>query len=77
MRVPEDLSIISLGSSAHMANMVDPALTFLRSPADELGRLGVDTIIDRIENPDAGLPAVLIPCEMVPGGSIAEAPGRA
>lgn len=77
VRVPGDLSIISLGSSAHMANMVDPALTFLRSPADELGRLGVDTIIDRIENPDAGLPAVLIPCEMVPGGSIAEAPGRA
>ncbi|KJQ53445.1 Catabolite control protein A [Microbacterium sp. SA39] len=76
VRVPGDLSIISLGSSSHMAGMADPALTFMRSPADELGRLGVDTIIDRIENPEAELAAVLLPCEMVPGQSIAEAPSR-
>lgn len=74
VRVPVDLSIISLASSAHMAGMVDPALTFMRSPADELGRLGVDTIIDRIDDPGADLPTVLIPCEMVPGSSVAAAP---
>ncbi|HWV48797.1 MAG TPA: LacI family DNA-binding transcriptional regulator, partial [Microbacterium sp.] len=49
-RVPDDVSIISIGSSAHMAGMADPPLTFMRTPAEELGRLGVDAIIERIQS---------------------------
>lgn len=72
--VPSDISIISIGSSKHMAATTDPDLTFMRSPAQELGHLGVDSIIDRIEKPDAAPPAVLIPCDFHKGSSIAPAP---
>lgn len=72
-RVPDDVSIISIGSSAHMAGMADPPLTFMRTPAEELGRLGVDAIIARIESADAERPAVLLACEMQPGESLAPA----
>jgi DNA-binding LacI/PurR family transcriptional regulator len=76
VRIPQDLSLISIGTSAHMAGMADPPLTFMRSPAEELGRLGVDAIIERIENPGAEPPAVLLACEMQPGKSLAPPPER-
>ncbi|MFB7249755.1 LacI family DNA-binding transcriptional regulator [Microbacterium sp. NPDC056234] len=72
-RVPDDMSIISIGSSANMAGMADPPLSFMRTPGEELGRLGVDAIIERIENADAEPPAVLLACEMQPGESLAPA----
>lgn len=79
--VPSDMSIISIGSSAHMAGMADPPLSYMRTPAVELGRLGVDAIIERIENAGAEPPAVLLACEMQPGDSLApprvRAPGPA
>ncbi|WP_221584898.1 LacI family DNA-binding transcriptional regulator [Microbacterium sp. G2-8] len=71
VRVPEDLSVISMGSSAYMAGMTDPRLTFMRTPGTELGEWGVDAVIDRIENPDSPLPQRLLPCEFVPGDTVA------
>ncbi|WP_406248465.1 LacI family DNA-binding transcriptional regulator [Microbacterium sp. M] len=72
-RVPDDISIISIGSSANMAGMADPPLNYMRTPGEELGRLGVDAIIERIANADAEPPAVLLACEMQPGESLAPA----
>ncbi|WP_243229333.1 LacI family DNA-binding transcriptional regulator [Microbacterium sp. CIAB417] len=69
-RVPDDVSIISIGSSANMAGMADPPLSFMRTPGEELGRLGVDAIIERIENAGAEPPAVLLACEMQPGATL-------
>ncbi|MGX9347807.1 LacI family DNA-binding transcriptional regulator [Microbacterium sp. KNMS] len=76
VRVPDDLSIISIGTSAHMASMAEPVLTHMDSPAAELGRLGVDAIIERINEPDRPLPQTLIPCTPGEGASVARAPGR-
>ena len=70
-RVPDDVSIISIGSSANMAGMADPPLSYMRTPGEELGRLGVDAIIERIADADAEPPAVLLACEMQPGESLA------
>ncbi|WP_156760306.1 LacI family DNA-binding transcriptional regulator [Microbacterium karelineae] len=71
VRVPDDLSVISMGSTAFMAGMTDPRLTFMRTPGPELGEWGVDALIDRIETPDAPLPQRLLPCEYVAGDSVA------
>ncbi|RZU62316.1 LacI family DNA-binding transcriptional regulator [Zhihengliuella halotolerans] len=73
-RVPEDLSVLSIVSSETVATMSDPELAFMRAPAVELGRLGVDAIIDRITAPDSPLPHTLVPCEMVPGPSLGPTP---
>ncbi len=71
--VPRDVSIISLGSSAYMAEMTDPPLTYLRTPGTELGELGLDALIDRVENARTPRPQILLPCELVPGGTVAAA----
>ena len=49
LRVPDDLSIVALVSSAREAEMTLPPLTAMSSPSDELGRLGVDVLIERLE----------------------------
>lgn len=70
IRVPEDLSLLSVGTSAYMAEMTDPPLTFMRTPGTELGEWGVDAIIDRIETPGSPLPQRLLTCEFVPGDTV-------
>ncbi|WP_235940778.1 LacI family DNA-binding transcriptional regulator [Paramicrobacterium fandaimingii] len=70
-RIPDDVSIISVGSSADMASMADPQLTLMTSPSVELGSSGVDAVIDRIENPENPLPQSLIPCTFTAGRSVA------
>lgn len=74
IRVPDDVSIVSVGTSADMAAMAEPVLTHMDSPAGELGRLGVDAIIDRIHEPDRPLPQILIPCTPGEGASVAGPP---
>jgi DNA-binding LacI/PurR family transcriptional regulator len=73
VRVPADLSVISMGSSAYMAEMTDPRLTYMRTPGQELGKWGLDAIIDRIEHPERTLPQRLLACDLVPGESVAPA----
>lgn len=69
--IPADLSVLSIGTSPGAA---DPALARMPSPGAELGRLGVDAVIDRIENPDRPLPQTLIPCGPPEGDSLGPPP---
>lgn len=71
VRVPEDLSIISVGTTPMMAAFTDPVLTHTVSPARELSRLGVDAVIDRINDPGQPLPQILLPCMRASGESVA------
>jgi len=75
-RIPADVSIISVASSIDIASMADPELTVLISPADELGRLGVDAVIERIDEREKPLAQTLIDCEYSPGHSIGPAPTK-
>lgn len=74
--VPADVSLISLGSSAYMAEMTEPQLTYMRTPGTELGELGLDALVDRLEDTQGPLPQVLLPCELVLGGTVAAAGPR-
>jgi DNA-binding LacI/PurR family transcriptional regulator len=77
VRVPADLSLISIATSPNMAAMAEPVLTHMVSPAAELGRLGVDAIVERINEPENSLPQTLIACAPGSGASVGPAPGTA
>jgi DNA-binding LacI/PurR family transcriptional regulator len=73
-RVPDDISIISLVSSARVAEMTLPPLTAMTPPSAELGRLGVETLIDQLEDGDHELVQRLLPCHLVIRGSTGPSP---
>jgi DNA-binding LacI/PurR family transcriptional regulator len=52
LRVPDDLSLVAL-IPAHLADLFTPALTTVDFPAVEMGRLGADLLIRRLEGGDA------------------------
>jgi len=72
LRVPADVSVLALTTSAEIATMSEPALTIMRSPGEQLGRLGVKILVDYL---DHGLTAEpqLISCPLQPGASTAPA----
>ena len=49
MRVPDDISIISI-DDIDMSQYVSPMLTTVHIPINELGRMAAKTLIDRIEH---------------------------
>lgn len=72
--VPRDLSVISMGTSAYMAGMGEPRLTYMRAPGPELGEWGLDALLDRILSPDEPPRQRLLPCEFVPGDTLGPVP---
>ncbi|WP_431922816.1 LacI family DNA-binding transcriptional regulator [Nonomuraea jabiensis] len=69
-RIPEDLTLLLVLSSARVAEMFHPRLTTMEPPSDELGGLGARMLIDRLEGD--GPPAQrLLPCRLVVGDSSA------
>jgi DNA-binding LacI/PurR family transcriptional regulator len=76
-RIPGDFSIVAVASSARVAEMTMPPLTALTPPSAELGRLGVETLIEQIEERNQELVQRLLPCRLVDRGSAGPAPDPA
>lgn len=76
--VPDDFSIVSIVSSTHVTEMVRPKLTTFEPPSADLGRLGVQILIDQLEGVagDAPPKQVLLPCRLAVGGSSGPPPAR-
>lgn len=72
--IPRDLSIISTASSLDIAKMAEPELTVLISPSDELGTMGVDAVIERIDEREKPFQQRLVSCAFSPGGTLGPAP---
>jgi DNA-binding LacI/PurR family transcriptional regulator len=70
-RIPDDFSLAVIVSSAPVAEMVIPPLTTLDSPSADLGRLGVELLIQQLEMQEQEAPQVLLPCQLVVRGSTA------
>lgn len=76
VRVPTDVSVLSILTSIEMSTFVHPALTVMSSPGAELGELGVQALLRILEGAPA-LPPSLLPGTLVPGGSTGPVrPGR-
>ncbi|GAA2869264.1 LacI family DNA-binding transcriptional regulator [Streptosporangium fragile] len=69
-RIPQDLTLILVLSSARVAEMFHPRLTTLEPPSGELGRLGARMLIDRLQADGDDPPQQrLVPCRLVVGDS--------
>jgi Transcriptional regulators len=68
-RIPEDFSLVVIVSSARVAEMITPSLTTSDTPAAELGRLGVELLIQQLEAEEQGTVQKLVPCHLVVRGS--------
>jgi LacI family transcriptional regulator len=63
LRIPEDVAIVSF-NDIEMAKYASPPLTSVRVDAEEMGRVGVKLLIDRINGRKTPL-KVIIPTELV------------
>jgi DNA-binding LacI/PurR family transcriptional regulator len=78
-RLPDHFSIVSVASSTQVTGMMRPKLTTLEPPSTELGRMGVRMLLDQLDANDGEHPTpsqVLLPCQLVVGGSSGPAPAR-
>lgn len=71
--VPESVSVVGLGSSIEVAEAIDPQISLYESPSEELGRRGVEDLIDVLEGTRSAPGASLVDCVFVDFGSIAPA----
>lgn len=69
--VPEDLSIVLIASSKEMAAMSDPELTVMSAPSIELGRRGVELLIDQLDGTNTHERQALVMCAFESGDSTA------
>ncbi len=67
--VPEDISLISLVSSPLVAEMSMPPLATLAPPSAQLGRLGVELLVQQLDGRPVSTAQTLLPCRLVLGGS--------
>lgn len=74
--VPGDLSILSIASSKEMAAVNDPELTVMSAPSVELGRRGVELLIDQLEGTNEHDRQALVMCAFEPGSSTTGPPRR-
>ncbi|MDP9795192.1 DNA-binding LacI/PurR family transcriptional regulator [Catenuloplanes nepalensis] len=72
-RVPDDLTVLMVLTSAQVAAMFRPRLTTLEPPSLELGRRGAQMLIEQLADDTAGPPpgGELVPCRLVVGDSSA------
>jgi LacI family transcriptional regulator len=70
LRVPEDLSIVGF-DGIDLAGEVEPPLTTVAVPCDEMGRRAAQTLLSKIHNPDFTA-TIQLELALVAGGSVAE-----
>jgi DNA-binding LacI/PurR family transcriptional regulator len=71
LRVPEDVSVAGF-DDIPLARLLQPALTTVRQPADELGRAAAHALFARLDDPAAALAHVELPADLVIRDSVAE-----
>ena len=59
LNIPDDVSVCGY-DGVNLAKILDPKLTTWEQNTDKLGRIAVDKLIDRIENPDTAIPEYIV-----------------
>ncbi len=72
-RVPEDVSVLSIASSAANADQHYPRLSTMLAPGRELGTRAADALIDQLDGTATDLPHFLLPCTLRTAESTAPA----
>lgn len=74
--VPDDVSVLSIASSARNADQHHPRLDTMIAPSVELGTRAADALIDQLDGGPDELPHFLLPCTLRRAESTAVAPLR-
>jgi DNA-binding LacI/PurR family transcriptional regulator len=64
LTIPEDLAIIGFDDQP-IAEILDPKLTTIRQPVDELGEKSIEVMIDMLQNPDMEIENYELPIELI------------
>jgi len=64
LRVPEDFSVISILSS-RFAEMMTPPITAVDLPASEMGRIGTNLLIRRLEGDENSPTQLILPPRLI------------
>ena len=59
LKIPEDISVVGY-DGIHMAKVISPRLTTWEQNTKELGRIALDKLIERIENPRTAIPEHIV-----------------
>jgi LacI family transcriptional regulator, galactose operon repressor len=70
LRIPADLSVISIGSSAGNEFMYPP-MTLLRFDVETFGRVAAEMLLERLRQPDQPPRKLTLPTQLVMGSSCA------
>jgi LacI family transcriptional regulator len=73
LKLPEDLSIAGF-DDIEISSYVVPALTTIRQPAYEMGKLGAELLFQRMTNPDKPV-RMMLETELIVRDSTTKAPG--
>jgi DNA-binding LacI/PurR family transcriptional regulator len=64
LRVPQDVSVVGF-DDVFLASFSIPALTTVRQPLLEMGRIAAETVLDRIEERTPFVPEIAVEPELV------------
>jgi LacI family transcriptional regulator len=64
LRVPEDISVLGFDDIPQAA-LVHPALTTVRQPLEQMGRLATQMLLDRLKNPEKKVDRIELPTELI------------
>jgi LacI family transcriptional regulator len=65
LRVPEDVAVVGF-DDIPLASMVEPPLTTVRQPIEQLGSMAVELLVSLMENPgEETVHRVVLPTELV------------
>ncbi|MFF2031325.1 LacI family DNA-binding transcriptional regulator [Arthrobacter sp. NPDC058192] len=67
--IPADMSVLLIGSAPAVAATTDPRLTIMPLPSTELGRMGVETLVDQLEQRGEPMRQELVSCSFEEGQS--------
>ncbi|MXW57813.1 MAG: substrate-binding domain-containing protein [Acidimicrobiia bacterium] len=74
LTIPRDLSVVGYDNQVLVAEAVDPGLTSVQLPHDEMGRWAMEQVLSLLDK-GAGLQYKRMPCPLVERGSVAP-PGQ-
>jgi len=75
LRIPEDISVLGFDDIRY-AEILDPPLTTIAQPTEEIGRRTMQRLISAIEGQDIGIEAEIVPHKLIVRSSTGPAPKR-
>jgi DNA-binding LacI/PurR family transcriptional regulator len=69
LRVPDDVSLVSMVTSPKVAELATPPLTAMTAPGSSMGRIAVEALLRRLEGDGAPAHQQLLPCALEVRGS--------